>query len=157
MGRFLVPVIAVAVLYYVWKNPDGWAGLTRLVRPILLLALALLYLRIPFDIIPDTLPIGLLDDLAILLAAIYFGRQPSADADAEQEEPVSKPAASRDPHDILGVARGASQQEITAAYREKMKQYHPDRVATLGEELRQVAHDKSVEIQQAYDRLRSKG
>jgi curved DNA-binding protein CbpA len=37
-----------------------------------------------------------------------------------------------------------------------MKQYHPDRVATLGEELRKVAHDKSVEIQQAYDRLRSK-
>ncbi len=37
-----------------------------------------------------------------------------------------------------------------------MKKYHPDRVADLGEELRKVAHEKSVEIQRAYEALKKR-
>jgi DnaJ like chaperone protein len=35
-----------------------------------------------------------------------------------------------------------------------MHEYHPDKVAHLGEELQKVAHRKAVEIQQAYEQLR---
>jgi len=58
-----------------------------------------------------------------------------------------------DPYAVLGVARGASRDEIAHAYREQLKRYHPDRVADLGAELQQVAHRKTVELQRAYAEL----
>lgn len=36
------------------------------------------------------------------------------------------------PHEVLGIARDASKEEIDAAYRHWIKRYHPDRVAHLG-------------------------
>jgi preprotein translocase subunit Sec63 len=61
-----------------------------------------------------------------------------------------------DPYAVLGVPPGASGVEITQAYRERLKEYHPDRVASLGPELRELAHRKTVEIQRAWDALRPK-
>jgi DnaJ like chaperone protein len=34
-----------------------------------------------------------------------------------------------------------------------MKEYHPDKVAHLGEELQELAHRKVLEIQKAYQQL----
>lgn len=59
-----------------------------------------------------------------------------------------------DPYVVLGVPPGASGVEIAQAYRERMKEYHPDLVANLGPELRELAHRKTVEIQRAWDALR---
>lgn len=74
---------------------------------------------------------------------------------ARGPSPKPRPSAGPgwDPWRVLGVTRGASREEVTAAYRDLMKRYHPDRVADLGEELRRVAHEKTVEIQRAYDEL----
>lgn len=36
------------------------------------------------------------------------------------------------PHEILGVRIGATEDEIQKAYRERMKQYHPDKVGRQG-------------------------
>lgn len=58
-----------------------------------------------------------------------------------------------DPHAVLGIARGASADEISRAYREQMKLYHPDRVAELGPELQRVAHERTLAIQRAYEDL----
>ena len=58
-----------------------------------------------------------------------------------------------DPYAVLGIARGASHDQIVRAYRERLKLYHPDRVADLGPELQQVAHQKTVELQRAYAEL----
>lgn len=58
-----------------------------------------------------------------------------------------------DPYQVLGVERGAGQEEIRRCYREKLNQYHPDRVAHLGEELQAVAHEKTIEIQRAWEEL----
>ncbi len=158
MGRFLIPALGIAVLYYVWRHPKGWAGLGELLRPLVLVALALLYLRSPIDLIPDVSPVGFLDDLAILLAALYFGSQRPGSTDSgrtRRTRPAREPASEAlDPFEVLGVPRGASPEEITHAFRSKMKQYHPDRVADLGKEVRDVAHEKSVEIQRAYETLK---
>lgn len=64
-----------------------------------------------------------------------------------------EPAERWDPHFVLGVPRGASRKAITRAYREQLKGYHPDRVAHLGPELQRLAHEKTLEIQRAYDEL----
>lgn len=56
-------------------------------------------------------------------------------------------------HEVLGVTPGASSEEIRRAYLEMVKKYHPDRVAHLGEEFKELAHKKFVEIQAAYERL----
>jgi DnaJ like chaperone protein len=56
------------------------------------------------------------------------------------------------PHwsDVLEVARDASVEEIRAAYRRLISQYHPDKVATLGQALRELAEVKSRDITHAY-------
>lgn len=52
---------------------------------------------------------------------------------------------------ILEVAEYASKDEICTAYKQKIRQYHPDKVATLGPELRELAEFKSKQINAAYD------
>jgi hypothetical protein len=54
---------------------------------------------------------------------------------------------------VLGVGVGASQQEMRTAYREKISQYHPDKVAALGPELKALAEEKTKEINRAYSLL----
>jgi DnaJ-class molecular chaperone len=65
------------------------------------------------------------------------------------------PPPAWDPHAVLGIRRGATAAEISRAYRAQMKLYHPDRVADLGPELRQVAHRKAIDIQRAYAELKT--
>jgi hypothetical protein len=55
-----------------------------------------------------------------------------------------------DAHSVLGVAKGATAAEIRAAYLACIKLYHPDRVAHLGHELRELANQKTPEINRAY-------
>lgn len=52
--------------------------------------------------------------------------------------------------DTLKVGIDASVDEIKNAYKQRMKEYHPDLVENLGEELRQLAKQKSQQINEAY-------
>jgi DnaJ-domain-containing protein 1 len=51
----------------------------------------------------------------------------------------------------LGIEVFASVDEIKSAYKNMIKDYHPDRVSHLGEELRSLAAQKTVEINAAYN------
>ena len=53
----------------------------------------------------------------------------------------------RDYYEVLGLAKGASKQEIKSAYRKLAKQYHPDRNKAAD------AETKFKEVQEAYDIL----
>jgi DnaJ domain len=57
-----------------------------------------------------------------------------------------------DPHAVLGVDRAASAGELTAAYRELAKRWHPDRHHAGGEG---EAERRMAEINAAYELLRS--
>ncbi len=59
----------------------------------------------------------------------------------------------QDPYVVLGLSRGASPEEIRRAYYALIAQYHPDKVAQLGPELRDLASEKSKEINRAYSQL----
>jgi len=55
--------------------------------------------------------------------------------------------------EILGVMAGVTEKELREAYRKTIKQYHPDKTVGLGDELRQLAEEKSKEINLAYGRI----
>ena len=61
-----------------------------------------------------------------------------------------------DSYKILGIERGASQDEIKQAYRQLANKYHPDKVAHLGDEFRELAEIRFKEIQRAYQELTRK-
>ena len=57
-------------------------------------------------------------------------------------------------HEVLGVPPDATWEEIQKAYKERIKQYHPDKVSHLGEEFSHLANEKFLEIQKAYGALK---
>lgn len=57
------------------------------------------------------------------------------------------------PQQVLGVAPHASREEIQAAFKQLARQYHPDRVASLGEEFRHLAERRMKAINAAYQAL----
>jgi DnaJ like chaperone protein len=135
-----------------------------------LIIIAVLYLIFPRDLIPDFLGrgLGLIDDVSLIALLTYFYRnhlrkyaaratQEGGGGDERERSSSAQaeaPESSFDPYQILGVDSSASGEEIHAAYKARMHEYHPDKVAHLGEELQKVAHRKAVEIQQAYEQLR---
>lgn len=58
-------------------------------------------------------------------------------------------------YEILGLSSNASDEEIRAAYLKKIKEYHPDKVQNLGEEIRILAEKKTSEINQAYEYIKN--
>ena len=134
---------------------------------------ALIYLVLPYDLFPDFLGLpGRIDDVLVMAWLAWFYRNHarqffanatnsesasgSADSDSGRTDPRGpKQTAAFDPYEVLGVPRGASSEVIQAAYRSQMQQYHPDKVAHLGEDLQKLATEKSQQIQRAYKQLHS--
>lgn len=56
-----------------------------------------------------------------------------------------------DPYQVLGVSRGASDEEIKKAYRTLSRKYHPD--ANINNPNKAQAEEKFKEVQQAYDQI----
>ena len=57
----------------------------------------------------------------------------------------------RDPYQVLGVSRGASDDEIKKAYRTLSRKYHPD--ANVNNPNKEAAEERFKEVQQAYDQI----
>lgn len=52
---------------------------------------------------------------------------------------------------ILEVQQVDSKAQIVSAYKQKISQYHPDKVAKMGREIQELAESKSKQINAAYD------
>lgn len=61
--------------------------------------------------------------------------------------------ASKNPYEVLGVKRTASDEEIKKAYMELVKKYHPDRFTD--NPLKELADEKLREINHAYDTIKN--
>ena len=54
---------------------------------------------------------------------------------------------------ILGITPDATDEEVKKAYRKMAVQYHPDKVATLGEDVQKAAEEKFKAVSQAYEAI----
>jgi membrane-associated phospholipid phosphatase len=61
---------------------------------------------------------------------------------------------SQDPYEILGVKPGSPMSEISAAYRKLAQENHPDKVAGLAQEFRDLAERRMKAIDAAYKELK---
>ncbi|MBU6280960.1 J domain-containing protein [bacterium] len=162
-------------------GPDRAAvGAARVAGALLLVAAALAWLAAPASFLPDAVgwpdPRGLLAAagevlvLAIGLRWLRRAGDPPAVVPPESAEERRRARAevarrrvresaqeawepSWDPHRVLGIDKTATIEEITRAYRDKMKLYDPERVATMREDLQRLAHERVLEIRRAYDEL----
>jgi len=127
--------------------------------------IVLLYLLFPYDAIPDFfLGPGWLDDLAVfglvywwvsrLKKAAHGSASTSSNSAGSRRESWARREAEEDPYEILGLQPGATKEEIRAAYKKMASQYHPDKVQHLGEDFQRLAHEKFVNIQKAYDKVK---
>lgn len=160
MARLIILLAVAGALWWWWRRRPTGASAARLSLPLLGVALlALAYVASPIDLLPDVSPLGLLDDLIVIGTTLWWlraqwQRRPRPTARRDAPRPSSPPPADGwDPYRVLDLPRGASPDEITRAYREQMKRYHPDKVTGLGDELQEVAHRRTLEIQRAYEEL----
>ena len=56
-------------------------------------------------------------------------------------------------YSILGITPDATDEEVKKAYRKMAVKYHPDKVATLGEDIQKAAEEKFKAVSQAYDAI----
>lgn len=147
---------------------------------IIALTFGILYVIMPYDLIPNFIPvIGWIDDIAVIALVIYylrygrmpgfiqrfFGRVTGSDRrpsggggynNAYEDRQHQGYGERISPYDVLGVSPGASDKEIHSAYRKLVQEYHPDKVSHLGKEIQETARRKFVEIQAAYDALKGR-
>lgn len=57
-------------------------------------------------------------------------------------------------YEVLGVDESVSDEEVKKAYRKLAVRYHPDKVASLGEEYQKGAKEKFQRLQEAYDNIK---
>ena len=91
--------------------------------------------------------------LALLVAALWVLRRWRTQRGGTISPAADTGAESWDPWTVLGIAPGATPAEVRHAYRQQMKRYHPDRVASLGADLQKVAHSRTRDIQRAYEEI----
>lgn len=58
-----------------------------------------------------------------------------------------------DAYKVLGISPSATDDEVKAAYRKMALKHHPDRISTLGDDIRKAAEKKFQEINDAKERI----
>jgi len=62
--------------------------------------------------------------------------------------------SAEDAYKVLEVAPSATDAEVRRAYKQLVLKHHPDRVATLGDDVKRAAEEKLKRINEAYERIR---
>ncbi|AAW61112.1 J domain-containing protein [Gluconobacter oxydans] len=100
------------------------------------------------------LALGALVILGIVIQMIP-GKKDAGNTDQKTaEDPIDEPPADRTWFVVLGVSEFASPDEIKRAYRDLIRQYHPDKVGAMGEKIRELAMRETQLINAAFQEAR---
>lgn len=80
-------------------------------------------------------------------------RQSSKPPPSSEKPKPQAASAATNYWDVLGVPANSPLSEVKKAYVLRLKEYHPDRVADMGPEIRKLAEQKTVEIMKAFQEL----
>jgi DnaJ-class molecular chaperone len=98
-------------------------------------------------------------DIIVIAICLAIGYKFVSSMMSTSDEPASEGPRPEPPnlflrqppwYDVLGVAPDATHDQIVSAYRARMSEYHPDKVASLGSDIRALAEQKAKEINAAY-------
>ncbi|GAB4340035.1 MAG: hypothetical protein Kow0099_15640 [Candidatus Abyssubacteria bacterium] len=120
------------------------------------------------DLVPG-IGVGWLDDIAVFIALVWFftswlprnkhriywfrPAQGGSQGRSHATHKSGNGGVEFNPFEELDIRPDASQEEIRQAYRRILSKYHPDKVTHLGAEFQQMAHEKVIRIQKAYEIL----
>lgn len=93
--------------------------------------------------------------VAVLAESTSSTSRPNRAKEARDDKKTRQPSEA-DYWSILGLSGNITREDIRKAYRKAMSEYHPDKVASLGPELRALAEKKAKEINQAYEFFRKR-
>ncbi|MDY6288682.1 MAG: TerB family tellurite resistance protein [Bacteroidales bacterium] len=68
---------------------------------------------------------------------------------------TSSSSTYRDPYKVLGLDSSATDDEVKKAYRRMAMKYHPDKVESMGEEVKKNAEAQFREINEAYEQIKT--
>jgi len=90
---------------------------------------------------------------ALVEVARAWGLEPVLQAWLQQNQQASPQRDRQWALNVLGLPQDADADAVRRAYRRLIREHHPDRFAHLGEAMAAQAHERFVEIQEAYRRL----
>ncbi|MBN2086687.1 MAG: J domain-containing protein [Anaerolineales bacterium] len=111
--------------------------------------------------------IGLIEILLILMIIYYAviinrlfrkGKYKEERVASNDKQPKEQPIIiqeenEKDPYKILNIDKCSTKKELALAYRKMVKMYHPDKIAGLAPEYREIAEKKMKIINSAYIKL----
>ena len=98
--------------------------------------------------------LGALIILGIVMQMIS-GKKNAGNTDQKTaKDPIAASPANRRWFEVLGVNEFASPDEIKRAYRDLIRQYHPDKVGAMGEKIRELAMRETQLINAAFQEAR---
>ena len=83
-------------------------------------------------------------------------RSSSSESSRSRSHTVIQPENLKSTYEVLEISVSASSEEIKVAFRKMASLYHPDKVAHLAPEFREMADKKMKEINTAYGALKDK-
>ena len=164
------------VLYYCLRDPDTPGRAKAIIIG------ALGYFILPFDCIPDLIPVaGFTDDLAVLIIAtktVLAHVKPEHRARAKEllkwewqkqdagtagenggrkdGSKANSPGTEEYYRGVLNMEGRITPSSLRERYRELAQKYHPDKVQNLGVEFQEMAEQKFKDINAAYEYLNAK-
>jgi hypothetical protein len=86
------------------------------------------------------------------------GPSPSCSGSSAQKSNGAVPLSSEETFHgrVLGLRGKVTFEEVKRQYRKRMTEYHPDKVASLGAKLRELAEEETKKINAAYEFFRTK-
>ena len=91
---------------------------------------------------------------ALKEVAVYLGLSAQdVDSMLNMEASSNQQIGLDEAYKILGISPNATNDEVKAAYRKMALKHHPDRVSTLGDDVREAAEKKFQEINNAKERI----